>query len=101
VKKSGYSFNWIVHEWVWTVVAIVMWALLKSWIGGEAASLVALVAVFAGVIFYIRLVDWLDYRRARPDLARPLFPGRRQGGLANGGGAATMGKGKRQPEDRG
>jgi hypothetical protein len=101
VKKSGYSLSWIVHEWVWTVVAIVVWALLKSWIGGGAASLVALVAVCAGVIFHIRLADWLEYRRARPDLARPLFPGRRQGGLANGGGAATMGQDQQQSEDRG
>jgi hypothetical protein len=85
---------------VWTVVVTAIVGLL-TYLFGERYLLIILIAgALAGTILYIRVADWLGYRRIRPELARPLFTGRWQGGLANCGGGATMGQDKEQQEDR-
>lgn len=93
--------NRVWAEPIWTIVATVAFSAVVTLVGEGIAFLFLIVGALAGAVLYIRVADWLAYRRARPDLARPLLPGRRQGGLANGDGGATMGYNRRKQEDRG
>ena len=100
MRTSDRELRRIWGELIWFVVVTAVVGLLTSLFGDRYSFLILIAGALAGTILYIRVSDWLEYRRARPDLARPLFPGRRQGGLANGGGGARMGQDKEQPEDR-
>jgi len=99
-KNSDRELRRIVINLVLPIALAIAVALLTSIFGLLGAMIFLAAGSLVGTILYIRVVDWLEYSRIRPDLARPLFPGRRQGGLANRFGGATIGQDKRNAEDR-